>query len=272
MKLGRSVRKNSRYQLSKRLRSDFHRDGFVLLPEFFSPVEVDRLRTTSEAAAVAGDGQGSQGVAGGAPQVAFSDRNYTKDLDVSELHLRLLRVVEALLGDEVRHVHSKLLDETEALVGGSWPWHQDYWYAYQCGFLYPDLVNSVVALYRTTSENGALQVVRGSHKMGRLDHVLLDSNGGRRDSPGTTAGGGPVWIGADPARVQAATAHLQVIDCIMNPGDVVVFHSNCLHRSGQSCSTHKGRALLCDCYRAAWNEPVQKADAQPVRSSSGGQT
>jgi ectoine hydroxylase len=250
---------NTKRKLRKRplqeLNADFWRDGFVLIQDFFSPEEVNRLRANSESGGLTPPPGKIFTSNASAPQIKRPGRNRTDESDTTDPSCKLRGIVEVLLGDDVCHVQSKVLDDTEAKVGGSWPWHQDYWYAYQCGFLFPDMATGLIALYRTTAENGALQVVRGSHKMGRLDHVLLDANGGRRQST-AKSGVGPVWIGADPSRVELATSRLQIVDCVMNPGDVLVFHANCLHRSGD-CSKHSGRALLCSCYSAAQNLAVQ---------------
>lgn len=42
---------------------------------------------------------------------------------------RVVDTVEALLGDEVYHYHSKMILK-DARVGGAWAWHQDYGYWY----------------------------------------------------------------------------------------------------------------------------------------------
>ncbi|HEX3106708.1 MAG TPA: phytanoyl-CoA dioxygenase family protein [Terriglobales bacterium] len=235
----------------RNLKSDFDRDGFIVIPKFFSVREIGRLQTGCENKKL----QAHEGDATGVPCFSADD---VEPSDISCLRQRVLRLVQALLNDDVRYIHSKVLDETEAPVGGSWPWHQDYWYAYQCGFLFPDMASTVIALHRTTLENGALQVVRGSHKMGRLDHVLLTMSGSRLEPGNKATKEEHVWIGADPLRVEEVIKRLPVVNCSMEKGDILIFHANCLHRSRQNCSTQTGRALLCSSYSASWNEPAAK--------------
>ena len=55
-------------------------------------------------------------------------------------------------------------------VGGAWEWHQDYGYWYNFGCLFPDMASCLIAVDRANRENGCLQVLKGSHRMGRLDH------------------------------------------------------------------------------------------------------
>ena len=38
------------------------------------------------------------------------------------------------------------------------------------GFLFPDMLSVVTALTPATKANGCLQMIRGSHKMGRIEH------------------------------------------------------------------------------------------------------
>ena len=70
----------------------------------------------------------------------------------------------------VCHFHTKLMQK-EPRVGGAWEWHQDYGYWYKNQFLFPDqLVSVMIALTEANKANGCLQVIKGSHKMGRVNH------------------------------------------------------------------------------------------------------
>src|SRR5690606_32646886 len=83
--------------------------------------------------------------------------------------VRIVEAMEALLGGEVYHYHSKLMLK-EPRVGGAWEWHQDYGYWYNNGCLYPLMASCLIALDRATQANGCLQVLRGSHLIGRIEH------------------------------------------------------------------------------------------------------
>src|ERR1700709_1391724 len=86
-------------------------------------------------------------------------------------------VAEQLLGGEVYHYHSKMIMK-DAKIGGAWAWHQDYGYWYQNGVLFPLLTSAFIAVDRATRENGCMQVLKGSHLMGRIDHVLTGEQAG----------------------------------------------------------------------------------------------
>ena len=151
---------------------------------------------------------------------------------------RLVDSMEQLLGGEVYHYHSKM-NMKEPRVGGAWAWHQDYGYWYQNGCLFPDMASVMIAVDPATRENGCLQVIRGSHRMGRIDHVLTGEQ-----------------AGADMERVNVALERLELVYVEMEAGDAVFFHGNLLHRSDQNRSDKPRWVLIC-CYNAARNDPYK---------------
>ncbi len=56
-------------------------------------------------------------------------------------------------------------------MGGAWEWHQDYGYWYNNGCLLPDMASCLMGIDRATKANGCLQVLKGSHHMGRIEHL-----------------------------------------------------------------------------------------------------
>jgi ectoine hydroxylase-related dioxygenase (phytanoyl-CoA dioxygenase family) len=121
-------------------------------------------------------------------------------------------------------------------VGGAWEWHQDYGYWYKNQFMYPDqLVSVMVALTKANKENGCLQVIRGSHKLGRVNHGFSGEQ-----------------VGADMIMVNNALRTLELIYCELDPGDALIFHSNLLHRSEANLSDYP-RWSIISCYNALSN-------------------
>ena len=151
---------------------------------------------------------------------------------------RVVDGAERLLGGEVYHYHSKLTLKAPE-TGGAWNWHQDYGYWYFNGNLFPDMLSVLIAIDPATEENGCLQVLRGSARMGRLDHELV---GGQ--------------LTADPERVAHAVERLEVVACEMAAGDALFLHCNTLHGSSKNTSKQSRNVLLC-CYNAARNDPYK---------------
>jgi ectoine hydroxylase-related dioxygenase (phytanoyl-CoA dioxygenase family) len=149
----------------------------------------------------------------------------------------LVNSVNQLLdGDAaVCHFHSKLMQK-EPKVGGAWEWHQDYGYWYKNEFLLPDQMMSVmVAVTDANIENGCLQVIKGSHKMGRVKHGFSGEQ-----------------VGASQHYVNLALQTMGLVFVELNAGDVLFFHSNLLHRSEANLSD-KARWSMISCYNRASN-------------------
>ena len=150
---------------------------------------------------------------------------------------RLVDRAEQILGGEVYHYHSKIILK-DPEVGGAWAWHQDYGYWYENGLLAPDLVSVFIALDPSTRENGCLQIIPASHRLGRIDHRLTGEQ-----------------AGANPDRVTHVVARLGVRHAELAAGDALFFHPNLLHRSDRNASDRRRWSLIC-CYNSAQNEPV----------------
>ncbi len=218
----------------------YHRDGYVLVPNLFNAEEIDLLhRTAKEDKALDDHAFGRDDGEGGS--VRLSLWNHPGD-DIYGMFARSKRVVdtvEQVLEDEAYHYHSKMVMK-QAVTGGAWEWHQDYGYWYENGVLTPNLCSVYTAVDAASEENGCLQVLKGSHHLGRVTHVKVGDQ-----------------TCADPDRVAAAAERMELVYCEMSRGDTIFFHSNLLHRSDQNHSPHDRWALIC-CYNARQNTPCKK--------------
>lgn len=235
--------------LSSEQIQSYHQQGYVLVPALFSQQEAGLLHQTSISDRVISEKSYDLLDASG-----FKTRLalwYTPGEDIYGIMSRSRRLVEPvqhLLGGEVAHYHSKVMQKAPR-TGGAWEWHQDYGYWYKNGFLFPDMLSVMVALTAATRENGCLQVLPGSHKMGRLEHL----NTGEQ-------------VGADPAKVAAYARMAEVQYCELQPGDALFFHSNLLHCSGQNTSEHP-RWSIISAYNRTSNKaylPVQESSHTPI--------
>jgi ectoine hydroxylase len=219
----------------------YERDGYVIARALFTGDEIELLGQTArndhsmdQAARSVDDGRGNV--------VRLSLWNHPGD-GIYGMFPRCRRVVdsvEALLGEEVYHYHSKMILK-DARIGGAWAWHQDYGYWYQNGLLFPDLCSVMIAVDKATRENGCLQVLKGSHKMGRVNHILTGEQ-----------------AGADVEQVAEARKRLETVHCEMDPGDALFFHANLLHASDANNSDDARWALIC-CYNSKSNNPYKES-------------
>ncbi|WP_435018867.1 phytanoyl-CoA dioxygenase family protein [Tundrisphaera sp. TA3] len=217
----------------------YERDGYLLVPALFDADEASLLvRSAREDRALDQHSFGRADGEGG--RVRLSLWNHPGD-GIYGMFARCRRVVDAceqILDDEVYHYHSKMIMK-DALVGGAWAWHQDYGYWYQNGVLFPDLVSVFIAADPCTRQNGCLQVIPGSHRLGRIEHVLTGDQ-----------------AGADAERVEHVLTRLPLVHVEMNPGDALFFHPNTLHRSDRNASPDPRWSLIC-CYNARHNDPYK---------------
>ena len=195
-------------------RLDYERDGFVVIRSLFDAEETGLLR-----AAIETDPQLRESLydrhdaSGKATRMATWNHPGDSVYGLAARTHRVVDTMEDMLGGEVYHYHSKLTAK-EPKVGGAWEWHQDYGYWYHNGCVFPFMASVMVALDQTTRENGCLQVLRGSHLAGRVDHGVL---------PGEQ-------VGADPRRVDEMLKSLELVYAELDPGDGLFFHANVMHR------------------------------------------
>jgi ectoine hydroxylase len=219
--------------------ADFHRDGYVLVRNLFDAEEIGLLRRAAKEDKQLDDHSYSKADGEGG-QVRLSLWNQPGE-GIYGTIARCRRIVdsaEALLEGEVYHYHSKMIMK-DPHVGGAWTWHQDYGYWYQNGVLFPWMCSVSIAVDKATQENGCLQVIPGSHHMGRIHHDLAGDQ-----------------AGADMERVEQLLKRSELVYVEAEPGDALFFHCNLLHRSDRNRSDHPRWSMIC-CYNAARNDPYK---------------
>jgi len=244
----------SYFQLTEKNIADYERDGYVIIKNFLRAEEVNKLYNIAT---------GDETLLNHA--FDLNDQSgkktkltlwYTPGNDAYGLLTKSKRMVESvdkLMDGEsaVCHFHSKLMQK-EPKVGGAWEWHQDYGYWYKNEFLLPDQMMSVmVAITDANKENGCLQVIKGSHKMGRIEHGFAGEQ-----------------VGASQHYVDLALKTMELVYVEIKAGDALFFHSNLLHRSEANLSDKPRWSLISVYNRSAnipYNEPSQSSTV-PLRA------
>ena len=222
--------------------NQYRNDGFFVVEGLLDTEEVQLLKTIAKAdqklqreAASRGDGEG------GAIRLVVENEVHDDIYGAIVRSRRIVDTMETLLEGEVYHYHHKMILK-EPYVGGAWAWHQDYGYWYHNGCLAPLLASCLIAVDRATRKNGCLQVLRGSHLLGRFDHGQVGEQTGI----------------ADRERLDAALAREELIHCELAPGSAIFFHCNLIHRSDQNTSPDPRWAYIC-CYNAKRNDPYKES-------------
>jgi ectoine hydroxylase-related dioxygenase (phytanoyl-CoA dioxygenase family) len=230
---------SSRSLVSDERVAAYARDGYIVVPHLFADDEIEFLKQTAERelpnaqVLTKEDREGNK--------VSLKMWNHAGD-DVYGLfsrNERIVQPVQRLVGDEV-YLYSAKMILKNARDGGAWEWHQDYGYWYTNGCLAPAMASCMIAVDTNTVENGCLQVLRGSHRLGRMDHERL----------------GEQFV-ADPERVQVALSVFERQYIPLRPGDALFFDCNLMHRSDANNSDQRRWNFICS-YNASHNRPYKR--------------
>jgi ectoine hydroxylase len=229
--------------------ASYQHDGYLLVKELFNTRELAPLRDALLVDhSIDGKCFNMLDVEGDSiDAIAWVEKSNTL-LGLLPFARRTVDIAAALVGEEVYHWHSKLTIK-RPLGRGRVEWHQDYGAWYHEGALEPALITVGIAIEPSTVDNGCLQVVRGSHKLGRVEHEYVENAQHR----------------IDPRRLALASARFATVNVELDVGDAIFFHCNLLHGSAGN-TTEQYRTLLLSSYNAASNSP--SGDSQRARQYS----
>lgn len=219
----------------------YHRDGYVIVRPMFEKDEIEMLKSIAKSDPVFNENWERKDAAGKPIRLKLWNHPPDNIYGAFARCQRLVDSAEQVLGGEVYHYHTKMILK-EPRVSGAWEWHQDYGYWYNNAVLYPLLASCMIAVDEATVENGCLNVLKGSHHIGRINHGVVGDQ-----------------TGADMERVEQAKLHHELVPVELEPGDAVLFHSNLLHASAANESDKPRWTLIC-CYNAARNNPYKEIE------------
>ncbi|MDO6612308.1 phytanoyl-CoA dioxygenase family protein [Shewanella sp. 1_MG-2023] len=220
---------------------DFHRDGYVIVKGYYNQAEISKLQdTVFNDESLYQRAWDKKDATGTVSKVCLWQELGDDFYSMFSRGKRLADSVEKILGEPVFHTTTKIMMK-EPLVGGAWEWHQDYGYWATDNFhLYPKIVSCMIAINKATIENGCLEVLKGSHHIGRIDH---NKTGDQK--------------GANMTFVEEALKHHELVKVELDPGDTLFFHCNLLHKSNQNTSTEP-RWVMIPAYCAESAKPFRE--------------
>lgn len=230
------------YALTAMQVAQYHHDGFLLMRNLFSADELEPLRQAyREDPTINGRIYGMEDLQGkGHPICSWTELGD----DIIGMIPRMARMVdcaEALLGEECYHWHSKFSIKSSTCAARV-DWHQDFASWHDDGVLFPDMLTVGLAIEPANRANGCLQLIPGSHRMGRIEYETFD------------------------ARLNIAIERLSVTHVEMEVGDAVFFHSNTLHGSGLN-ETDSERVMVFVTYNARSNTPLAEVQGKNVEGA-----
>ncbi|MDT9686208.1 phytanoyl-CoA dioxygenase family protein [Streptomyces sp. TRM76323] len=231
--------------------------GFVLLPRLLGPTETRALGEAAESVLARVTGKAPDGAA---EVTVWPDGHRLEKVDGTTVHwepearppavrslspvTHLDPVLDALWTDDritapVRRIvgsarlgrFTSKVNFKRAGVGSEFHWHQDYPYWYCCaGADARDVATAMVFLDDVTADNGALEIVPGSHLAGPAPRDRSE----------------PTGLLVDTARTDVRGA----VTVEAPAGSVLVFPGLAVHRSGPNRTASDRRSLLL-CFQPA---------------------
>jgi ectoine hydroxylase-related dioxygenase (phytanoyl-CoA dioxygenase family) len=247
--------------------ADYRRDGYAIVRGLFSPAEIAAIGAAVDAVHAEGVAHGRSFRHGnlfynvapkedGPPQVRMVQWMswHQPVLNAVRLDRRLARVLEPLIGRDLKQIINQL-HWKEPGSKGDFAWHQDSRFrlpeaAYRN--LGGSYVQTGLAIDPHNPGSGGMRVVPGSHRRGPLP---LDTT---TEVLGTAMD--------DAALVAAGLSPEQVVDLVLEPGDLAMWNPYLVHASGVNGAVHRRRLYINgyvsadDCDRGEWafrnGEPV----------------
>jgi ectoine hydroxylase-related dioxygenase (phytanoyl-CoA dioxygenase family) len=243
----------------------YHAHGYALAPNLLSVAETRMLRDLTDRVAATAKGAAGEtsvfdfedGHVPDEPQIQRIKKPHRVDPFYFELarHPAILAVISRIIGENVRLSHSKI-NMKAAQVGSPLEWHQDWAFAPHTHMA--TCVASVM-IDDADVENGAMQVLAGSHRGALLEHHDEDGYFVGAIAPGTA--------GMDLSAAMPLTG---------KAGTISFHHPMTIHGSGANVSGRPRRILFLE-YAAADAFPLFYAvdwadyDARLVAGTGGPQ-
>ena len=225
--------------LSEQNKKDYWENGFLIIKSLFTNAEVQKLRSIAAKDLKPADIIVKGDQSGNLTKLKMWDRPGDDIYGMFSRNEKIVDNVELLFGEPI-YIYSAKMILKNAREGGAWEWHQDYGYWYNYGCLMPTMNSCIIAIDAASKENGCLQVLRGSHKIGRINHDRINDQ-----------------TVADDEKIQEAIKKFELEYIEMQPGDALIFDGNLLHRSDSNQSDFDRWSFIAS-YNTIANKPYKK--------------
>src|SRR4051812_26791339 len=153
--------------------AQYRRDGYLIFPSLFSAAEIGVLRAeTARLSAIEAETVIRERTGGVRSIFRVHEADGATRSAAFRALVRTPRVLgptRQALGTEDVYIYHTKINTKPAIEGTVWVWHQDYGSWQRDGCARPDMGTFAVMMNDSTEMNGALYVVPGSHKRGRIE-------------------------------------------------------------------------------------------------------
>lgn len=240
--------------LSAQQLAHFERDGYLVFPGLFSEAEIAVLRAeTARLSKVEADTVVRERSGGVRSIFRVHEADGATRSAAFRALVRTPRVLvptmQALNTDGVYVYHTKI-NTKPAIEGTVWMWHQDYGSWQRDGCARPDMATFAVMMTDSVEMNGALYILPGSHKRGRIEPYYDDSTSYK------------FWAIPKNDIVEVLRSSPPAVPIVGPAGTAVLFHCNTLHASGHNL-TAEDRWHIYISFNACANAPQFGPESRP---------
>jgi len=234
--------------------AQFERDGYLVFPGLFSRAEVAVLRAeTVRLSGIDADTVVRERT-GGVRSIfrVHEEDGATRSAAFRALVRtpRVLQPVRQALGTEEVYVYHTKINTKPAIEGTVWMWHQDYGSWQRDGCLRPEMATFAVMLTDSVEMNGALYVIPGSHRRGRIEPYFDDATSYK------------FWAVPKQQVIEVLKSSPPPVPLIGPAGTAALFHCNLLHASGHNL-TAEDRWHIYVSFNACANAPAFGPQSRP---------
>jgi len=196
----------------------FDKHGYVIIRNLFDNTEVEKILKTLDDSK---DFQQATFIVADAANTTYRQNQWiepgTDMIGRLSGNAKVAGIAKQLLGQGELYMSNGKFVRKKPQSGGEVMWHQDFgdWFV-RC-----DFVTVTIALTKSDSENGGLQIIDCGHKYGRPAHIEVNGQST-----------------LDPTKVQWMLTQHPLIDVNLSAGDAVFFHGNMPHMSNGNYGSH----------------------------------
>lgn len=253
----------------------FHRDGYLVIENYFSQDELGVLLRELPGI-LAEDSARRVLETSGAVRTVFASHTTNPVYQCFSRLGRMIRPAQQLLDSEV-YVHQFKINTKTALDGDQWEWHQDFLFWHKEDRMpSPRALTAALFIHEVNDFNGPMLIIPGSHLEGMVN---IDVHDKYRTTPTGNNGAVTATAVAPPSSWSATlTADLKYkIDkehltelvtrrsikaITVPPGSIMFFHSNLFHASSNNLSPWDRFSIFVS-YNSIENALGENANPRP---------
>jgi ectoine hydroxylase len=241
-------------KLTAQQAAQFERDGFLIFPGLFSPAEIEVLRAeTARLSAIEAETVIRERTGGVRSIFRVHEEDGATRSPAFRALVRTPRVLEPtmqVLNTDGVYVYHTKINTKPAIEGTVWMWHQDYGSWQRDGCPRPDMATFAVMMTDSVEMNGALYVVPGSHKRGRIEPYYDEHTSYK------------FWAVPKQQMISVLRESEKPVPIVGPAGTAALFHCNTLHASGHNL-TAEDRWHIYISFNSCANAPQFGSNTRP---------